>query len=73
MNTEKLKICWNVFERVGTDLKPAGLSNKVGTAVLIKKKEWSEFGGISGFVCPVGTVGTETSVPENRKEVSDAD
>lgn len=72
--TRKLKeSCLNVFDAVGTCLNSLNLSHKVGTAVLGEKKEWSEFGGVSMFVCPVGTVGTETSVLEKWKEVSHAD
>lgn len=61
----KLKSCLNMLDAVGTCLNRPDLSNAVGTAVLGKKQEWSEFGGIPGFVCPVGTVRTETSVLEN--------
>lgn len=67
----KLESCLNMFDTVGTCLNSIDLSHKVGTAVLSKKQERSEFGGISVFVCPVGTVGTETSVLEKLKEVSD--
>ena len=56
--------CLNMLDAVGTCLNSADLSHKVGTAVLGKKKERSEFGGISRFVGTVGTVGTETSVLE---------
>lgn len=73
MIRKKLKICLNVLDAVGTCLNSLRLSNAVGTAVLGKKQERSEFGGISGFVCPVGTVGTEKGMPENRKEVYHAD
>lgn len=69
----KLESCLNKFEPVGTCLNRPSLSHNVGTGVLGKKQERSEFGGISRFVCPVGTVGTETSVLEKWKEVSGAD
>jgi hypothetical protein len=73
MTRKVIEFCLNMFDAVGTCLNSLDLSHNVGTAVLSKNQEWSEFGGISMFVCPVGTVGTETSVPENRKEVEDAD
>lgn len=64
--------CLNRFEPVGTCLNSRVRSNNVGTAVLGKIDESSEFGGISGFVGLVGTVGREMGVLEKRKEVSDA-
>ena len=43
-----------------------GRSNNVGTAVLRKIGESSEFERISGFVGPVGTVGQEIGVLEKK-------
>ena len=56
--------CLNMLDAVGTCLNSADLSHNVGTAVLGRMQESSQFGGISRFVGTVGTVGTENSVPE---------
>lgn len=63
--TRKLKeSCLNVLDAVGTCLNSRVRSNNVGTAVLQKIGESSEFERISGFVGPVGTVGQEIGVLE---------
>jgi len=62
----KLKICLNMLDAVGTCLNSRQLSNAVGTAVLGKKQERSEFGGISRFVGSVGHVGREIGTVENK-------
>lgn len=53
MTRKRVRVCLNRFEPVGTCLNRAVCSNSVGTLVLRKIGERSEFGGIMGFV---GTV-----------------